>query len=107
MTTNPPIRPVTRSVDHALAELPRAALVALPAELVEGKKREIVRRDGKTLGSVEFEPRLLRVYVPDGHGKRVRIPVTNTRDISKAVTALMEVDARHTRKSREGPEVTG
>jgi hypothetical protein len=54
-----------------------------------------VTREGKTLGSVVFEVRRLRVYVPDEHGEVVRIPVADTGDISKAVTALMEVDARH------------
>ena len=95
MTTDPPNKPVTQSVDDALAERLEAALLALPAELVGGHTCEIVTREGKTLGSVVFEVRRLRVYVPDEHGKLVRIPVASTSDISKAVAALMEVDARH------------
>ena len=94
----PTTKPVAQSVDHALAERLRAALLALPAELVEGKTREIVKR-GKTLGHVVLEVRHLRVDVHDEHGKVVRIPVANTRDVSKAVKALMTVDAGHARET--------
>ena len=97
MTTKPSTKLVTRSVDHALAELLRAALLALPADLVEGKTRETVKRDGKTLGYAVFELRRLRVDISNEDGKHMRIPVANMRDISKAVTALMKVHARHAR----------
>ena len=97
MTTKPPEKPVTRSVDDALAELLRAALLALPAELVEGGAREIVERDGKTLGYAVFEVPRLRVDIPNGDGKHMRIPVANMSDIRKAVTALMKVDALNAR----------
>ena len=105
MTTKPPKQP-TQSVDHALAEHLRAALLALPAELVKGGRCEIVKREGKTLGFVAFAVRRLQVYVPDGHGKLVRIPVASTGDVSKAVTALRKVDATPSQDG-EGREVPG
>ena len=77
VTTTPTDKPIAQSIDHALAEILRAALLALPAELVEDKRCEIVKRDGKTLGYVVFEVRRLRVYVPDGHGKVMQIPVAS------------------------------
>ena len=92
MTIKPPKQPITHSVDHALAEHLRAALLALPAELVEGGACEIVKRDGNMLGYVAFQVRRLCVYVSDGHGKLVQIPVSSMSDVSKAVTALMKVD---------------
>ena len=78
MITKPLKKPITQSVDHPLAEHLRAALLALPAELV---------------------------FVADGHGKLVRIPVTTTGDVSKAVTALRKIDAAPSqdRESREVP----
>ena len=72
-------------------------MLALPAELVEGKTRESVKRDGKTLGYAVFELRRLRVDIPNEDGKHMRIPVANMSDIRKAMTALMNVHARHAR----------
>lgn len=105
MITKPLKKPITQSVDHPLAEHLRAALLALPAELVKGGTCEIVKREGKTLGFVAFAVGRLQVFVADGHGKLVRIPVTTTGDVSKAVTALRKIDAAPSqdRESREVP----
>jgi len=41
---------------------------------------------------VAFEAQPLCIYVSDGHGKLVRIPVASMNDVSKAITALMRID---------------
>ena len=93
MTTTPPQESITQSVDDQLAAHLRAALLALPAEVIEGGACKIVKRDGKTCGYVAFEAQPLCIYVSDGHGKLVRIPVASMSDVSKAMTALMRIDA--------------
>jgi len=92
MTTTPPQESIKQSVDDQLAAHLRAALLALPAEVVEGGACKIVKRDGKTFGYVAFEAQPLCIYVSDGHGKLVRIPVASMNDVSKAMTALMRID---------------
>jgi hypothetical protein len=103
MTTKPLKKPIAQSVDSPLAAHLRAALLALPAELVQGGACEIVKRDGKTRGYVAFEAQPPCMYLSDGHGKLVRIPVASTGDVSKAVTALRKIDAAPSR-DREGRE---
>ena len=73
--------------------------------MVKGGACKIVKRDGKTFGYVAFEAQPPCIYVSDGHGKLVRIPVASISDVSKAVTALMKVDAAAARRRR--PRVTG
>ena len=90
MTTTPPKESITRSLDDPLAAHLRAALLALPAEVVEGGGAcKIVKRDGKTFGYVAFEAQPPCIYVSDGHGKLVQIRVASMSDVSKAMTALM------------------
>jgi hypothetical protein len=93
MTTKPPKESTTQSLDDPHAAHLRAALLALPAEVVEGGACKIVKRDGKTFGYVAFEARPPCIYVSDGHGKLVQIRVASVNDVSKAMTALMSVDA--------------
>ena len=93
MTSKPPKESITQSVDDPLAAHLRAALLALPAEVVEGGACKIVKRDGKTFGYVAFEAQPPCIYVSDGHGKLVQIRVASMSDVSKAMTALMRVDA--------------
>ena len=93
MTIKLPKESVTPSVDDPLAAHLRAALLALPAEVVEGGACKIVKRDGKTFGYVAFEAQPPCIYVSDGHGKLVQIPVASMSDVSKAMTALMRIDA--------------
>ena len=88
MTIKPPKQSVTQSVDDPLAAHLRAALLALPAEVVEGGACKIVKRDGKTCGYVAFEAQPPCIYVSDGHGKLVQIPVASMSDVPKAITAL-------------------
>ena len=88
MTTTPPQESIKQSVDDQLAAHLRAALLALPAEVVEGGACKIVKRDGKTFGYVAFEAQPLCIYVSDGHGKLVQIPVASMSDVPKAMTAL-------------------
>ena len=101
MITKPLKKPITQSVDHPLAEHLRAALLALPAEVVEGGACKIVKRDGKTFGYIAFEAQPPCIYVSDGHGKLVQIRVASMSDVSKAMTALMRVDAA---RSQEGED---
>ena len=89
MTTTPPQESIKHSVDDQLAAHLRAALLALPAEVVEGGACKIVKRDGKTCGYVAVEAQPPCIYVSDGHGKLVQIPVASMSDVSKAMTALM------------------
>ena len=89
MTIEPPKKSVTQSVDDPLAAHLRAALLALPAEVVEGGACKIVKREGKTFGYVAFEAQPLCIYVSDGHGKLVQIRVASMSDVSKAMTALI------------------
>ena len=93
MTTNPPEELITQSVDDPLTAHLQAALLALPAEVVEGGACKIVKRDGKTFGYVALEAQPPCIYVSDGHGKLVQIRVASLNDVSKAMTALMRVDA--------------
>ena len=94
MTTNPPEESVTQSVDDPLA-------AHLRAEVVEGGACKIVKRDGKTFGYVAFEAQPPCIYVSDGHGKLVQIRVASLNDVSKAMTALMRVDAARPHEGRE------
>ena len=93
MTTKPRRESITESVGDPLAAHLRAALLALPAEVVEGGACKIVKRDGKTFGYIAFEAQPPCIYVSDGHGKLVQIRVASMSDVSKAMTALMRVDA--------------
>ena len=72
MTTTPPQESIKQSVDDQLAAHLRAALLALPAEVVEGGAWKIVKRDGKTFGYVAFEASLRASTSPTDTGSSCR-----------------------------------
>ncbi len=94
VTTMPPKKQTTESVDPALVERSRAALHELPAQLTKGGTCEIVSYEGKTIGYVMLGERRLCFYVPDGHGKIEHFPVASARDLATAMSALKKAAER-------------
>ena len=95
MTTKPPNKQTTQSVDPALVERSRSALHELPAQLTQGGTCEIVRYEGKTIGYVMLGERRICFYVPDGHGKIEAFPVVSERDLATAMSALKKAAEPH------------
>ena len=92
-------RKTAKTVDAALVERTRTALLALPAELVEAKTCQIVKRDNKTIGYLSVGARKIRVDVPKIGGGVERISVTSAKDVAKVVAALQQVAKRQATKA--------